>query len=266
MKKRFLLSLITIAVVFSLVLSGCQPTGISRAQYDQVAVQLADAQSKLTTAQSALAKAQADKAAVDAQVKDLQAQVTSLQNQVNTLKGQASLTGATLAETAAKIVKSYDETHVYSTYDLFICSDMASEVWNMLKAQGINAVIVVGNKDVLINDILLSNHAWVLATVGQNELLALETTSGRVIQRSEKPYYYIGWTFNSPAELKSYNDMVKEVNTRIGFRNQINSEVTKAAALGNETLYNKLVELRTVQETEINKLKAKISSLATVLS
>jgi hypothetical protein len=259
MQKRFLLSLITLTIVF-LLLSGCQSAGISQAQYDQVTAQLADFQAKLNTAQSDLTRAQADKAAVDAQFKSAQAQITALQNQVS----QTSLIGATPAETAAKIVKNYHDTHVYSAYDLFVCSDMASEVWNMLKAQNISAVVVVGNKDVGISDILLSNHAWVLASVGANDYLALETTGGYAVKKTEKPLYYVGWSFSSPADLKSYNDWIKEYNVRVGFRNQLNNEANKA--ISNTALYNKLVELRVAQETELNNLKTKISNLATPLS
>src|SRR4030042_2066684 len=82
------------------------------------------------------------------------------------------------AETAQKIVSYYRETHVYSSYDLFVCSDMAAEVWNMLKAAGIDSIIAVGRIDASIGDILDSNHAWVLAEVGSGQFLALETTGG----------------------------------------------------------------------------------------
>jgi hypothetical protein len=259
MKKLLILSIILI-IIF-VVLSGCQAAGIPQAQYDQLNAQLADAQSKLTKAQTDLTRAQSDKAAVDTLLKSAQSQIAALQGQV----GQSSLVGATPAETAVKIVKNYHETHVYSTYDLFVCSDMASEVWNMLKAQNISSVVVVGSKDVLISDILQSNHAWVLAAVSANETMALETTGGYAVKRLENPLYYIGWTFSSPADLKSYNDMVKEYNIRVGFRNLINNEATKAAAAHNENLFNKMVELRTAQETELNNLMAKIKSLATQL-
>jgi outer membrane murein-binding lipoprotein Lpp len=259
MKKQILLSLLTVAILFSVVLSGCQSSGISQAQYNQVAAQLTDAQSKLTKAQTDLTKAQADKAAVDTQLKAAQSQITTLQSQVS----QSSLIGATPAETAAKIVKYYHETHVYSTIDYFVCSDMASEVWNMLKAQNINAVIVVGNVDVAITDILQSDHAWVLATVAPGETLALETTGGYAVKKTEHPLYYVGWTFSSPADLKSNNDWIKEYNVRVVFRNQLNNEANKA--LNNAILYNKLVELRTAQETELNNLMAKIKALATQL-
>jgi hypothetical protein len=154
---------------------------------------------------------------------------------------------------------------------------MASEVWNMLKAQNISSIVVVGNKDAAISDILQCNHAWVLAAVAPGEYLALETTGGYAVKKSENPLYYRGWSFNSPADLKSYNDMIHEYNTRVGFRNQINTEVNKAGALLNsatrpadvdkyQTLYDKLVELRTAQETTLNNLMNNIKKLASVLS
>jgi hypothetical protein len=63
-----------------------------------------------------------------------------------------------------------------------------------------------------------------------------------------------------PCVVDKSNDWIKEYNIRVGFRNQLNSEANKA--LGNPTLYNKLVELRTAQETTLNNLKAAISKLA----
>ena len=276
MKKRLIISLITVILLFSLLLSGCQTGGIPQAQYDQVNTQLTDAQAKLAGIQKSLADLQAQKSAADKELTTAKATIADLQKQMSGLKDQATLTGATPAETAARIVKSYHETHVYSTYDLFICSDMASEVWNMLKAQGITAIIVVGNKDVLISDILQSNHAWVLAAVAPGEYLALETTGGYAVKKTEKPLYYVGWSFSSPADLKANNDLRKEYNTRVGFRNQINTEVNKAAALHNgaanpteadkyKAVYDKLVELRTAQETALNNLMSNIKKLAAPL-
>jgi hypothetical protein len=267
MKRSLLLSLITITIVFSIILPSCQPSGVPQAQYNQLLAQFNDIQAKLAQAQSDLTKAQADKAAADARLQNAQAQIAALQGQVS----QSSLTGATPAETAVKIVKNYHDTHVYSAYDLFVCSDMASEVWNMLKAQSISAVVVVGNKDAAITDILQSNHAWVLASVGS--WLALETTGGFAVKKTENPLYYRGWAFSSPADLKANNDLRKEYNVRVEFRNQLNTEANKAAALYNSStsptdaarykaIYDKLVELRTAQETTLNNLMANINKLA----
>jgi hypothetical protein len=279
MKKKLLLILIPAVLLLSLTLSACQTGGIPQARYDQINAQLTDAQSKLTQAQSDLAKAQADKAAGDNDLINAKATVKDLQNQVNALQAQlvqSSLTGATPAETAAKIVKYYHETHVYSTTDFFICGDMASEVWNMLKAQGIGALIAIGDINNPITNILQCDHAWVLAEVGAGEYLALETTGGRTVTRSENPLYYRGWTFSSPADLKANNDLRKEYNIRVDVRNQINNEVNKVAALHNnassqaeadkyKAVYDKLVELRTAQEATLNDLMNKIQNLATPL-
>jgi cell division protein FtsL len=268
MKRRLFFSLITILIIFSIVFSACS-SGVPQSQYNQLTAQLAEIQSQLAKTQSDFTKLQADKTSVDNQLKSAQAQITALQSQVS----QSSLVGATPAETAAKIVKNYHDTHVYSAYDLFVCSDMASEVWNMLKAQNISSVIVIGKVDVAITDILQSDHAWIMATVAPGQYLALETTGGYVVKKTEHPLYYQGWAFNSPADLKSHNDMVKEYNIRVGFRNTLNAEANKAAeslrtvSLADlpryKAVYDKLVELRTVQETTLGSLNASLNKLGT---
>ena len=276
MRKRFLLILVTAVLLLSVVFTGCQSTGISQADYDHVKAQLTDVGSQLTKAQNDLKALQAEKPAVNPDLQTAQAKITDLENQIASLKAQYELTGATLAETAGKIVKYYHETHIYDSYGLFVCSDMSAEVWNMLKAAGIPAVIVVGNKDTAIGDILLSNHAWVLAEVAAGQYLALETTAGFAVTASANILYYRGWSFSSPADLKSYNDLVKEYNVRVGFRNTINNEANKVIDLFNnssnqieadkyQAIINKLVELRTEQETILNDLMTKINGLAAVI-
>jgi outer membrane murein-binding lipoprotein Lpp len=273
MKRKLLLPIITIVLLFSLAMAGCQAGGIPQAQYDQLNAQLADVQAKLAQAQNDLNKLQADKSAADKQFQDAQATIAGLQDQLKSQAQENSLVGATPAETAAKIVKYYHETHVYTTYDLFICADMAAEVWNMLKAQGINSVIAVGDVEKPITDIIQSTHGWVLAEVATGQYLALETTGGYVVHKSEHPLYYAGWTFDSPANLKSYTQMIREYNIRVAVRNEINHEVNAAGELLNnaasqaeadkyQAVYDKLVELRGAQEAELNSLMAEIQKLA----
>ena len=270
MKKRLLLAFVTAVFMLSFVLAGCQAGGIAQEVYDQAVAQLKEAQDKLAEAQSKSTDLETVKSTIEAQLKDAQATIAQLQSQLS----ESGLTGATPEETAEKIVKYYHDTHVYSTYDLFICSDMAAEVWNMLKAQGISAVIVVGNIDRSISDILQSDHAWVLAEVAPGKKLALETTGGRVVPESQNALYYRGWTFDSPAKLKSHNNLFREYNTLIGVRNQIASEVNKAMDLHNNStspaeadkwlaLYNKLVELKVAQEDRLNELMSEMKGLAT---
>jgi len=281
MKKRVLIVIITLTLVLSITLVGCQTAGITQAQYDQLAAQLNKAKEqlantqnekdtlqteKLAEAQNNINKLQSDKAAVGAELQKAQAKITELQ-------GQVTLTGATTAETAAKIVKNYIETHVYSTIDYFICSDMASEVWNMLKAQGIKAVIIVGNKDTAISSILQSDHAWVLAEVAPGERLALETTGGYVVPMSKNALYYRGWSFDSPVSLKSHNERVREYNTRVSIIMDIQNEVKVVADEHDRStdpitadkllaVYNKLVEVRDKMDTELKNIKAELDALA----
>jgi outer membrane murein-binding lipoprotein Lpp len=275
MKKIILLAFIAVVLLLSIILAGCS-SGIPQAQYDQLAAQLNESQAKINEARQNINKMEAERDALLTELKDARSQIDSLRSQVGGLKEQATLTGATPAETAEKIIKNYHETHVYSTYDLFVCSDMAAEVWNMLKAQGIKAVIAVGNKDSTINNILQSDHAWVLAEVAPAEYLALETTGGFVVPRSKNALYYRGWSFDSPASLKSHNELVREYNTRVGIRNQIAAEDNKVIEEHNkstnpatadklEAVHNKLVELIQQQEATLNNLMGEINKLATPL-
>jgi hypothetical protein len=125
---------------------------------------------------------------------------------------QEQLVG-TPAEIAESIVWQYHETHIYSEYDLFVCSDMALDVWNMLKAQGINALIQIGNVEEEVQDISEANHAWVLAEVSPDKYLALETTSGCAVW--DNPLYYEGWSFHNPRSYKRFLELKREYNLRV---------------------------------------------------
>jgi outer membrane murein-binding lipoprotein Lpp len=283
MKKRILFILITaVILLLPLVFTGCQSGGVSQGKYDELnnSYQNALAQIEALNNQVSSLNSQVDADTAAIQAKDdkiayYESRVADLQSQVNALKAEYELAGATPAETAANIVRYYHDTHVYSKYDLFVCSDMAAEVWNMLKAIGIDSIIAVGNVDTAISNILDSNHAWVLAEVAPGQYLALETTGGFTVTASENSSYYHGWSFVSPADLKSYNNLVQEYNIRVSFRNLLAGEVNEAIDLYNScppaeedkwlTLYNKLKELMTEQETVLNTLTAQINSLASVI-
>ncbi len=273
MKRKILLPLVAILILLLLPLAGCQITGVSQESYDRLNDQLADVQAKLAEAQKQIADLRDEKDDCDSQLQEAQATITALQDQMANLENQNSLVGATPAETAEKIVKYYHETHVYSTYDLFICSDMSAEVWNMLKAQGITAVIAVGNINSPITDILLCNHAWVLAEVAPGQYLALETTGGFAVPKSQNALYYRGWIFDSPASLKSHNQMIREYNVRVGIRNEIvavdrevveehNQSTSQAQADKLEAVHYQLVELVEQQEAALNSLMDRINSLS----
>jgi len=178
------LVLITITVFLLFFLSGC---GVSQAEYDRV----------------------------NDQLKASQAQVDKLQNEIEGLKKQYEITGETPVETAVNIVKRYHETHLYIETGFYVCSDMAMDVWDMLKAQGIDAIIKVGNVEIEAKDITEANHAWVLAETTPGEYLALETTSGDAVWGEDNPLYYHGWSFDNPKEYKRFVELKQEYNIRV---------------------------------------------------
>ena len=276
MNRKLLLVMVTAVILLSFVLAGCQSGGVAQELYDKVAAQLKDLQEKYSGVQGTIDELQAKKDAAEAELKSAKAKIEELQSQIGGLKDQYELVGATPAETAEKIIKNYYDTHEYSTIDLFMCSDMSSEVWNMLKAQGINAIIVVGDIDASVSDIILSDHAWVLAEVAPGEYLALETTGGYVVPQSQNPLYYRGWYFDSPADLKSHNRLVREYNIRVGIHNTIaaadrevieehNQATNQQTADKLKAVHEKLVELIEQQQAELNNLMNELNSLAKVL-
>jgi hypothetical protein len=122
------------------------------------------------------------------------------------------------------IVQEYHRTHTYSGEDFFVCSDMAIDVWNIVKSKGINAQIVVGNLNNPDVNFTEYNHAWVLAEVEPLTWLALETTGGYVVYKDNNPLYYKGIFFDNPREFKSYVDLKNQYNLEVERINKLNSE------------------------------------------
>ncbi len=120
-----------------------------------------------------------------------------------------------------EVVEDYHKTHMYSAPDLFVCADMAIDVWNMVETQGINAEIVVGNVDNPNADWTEYNHAWVLAETSPDAWLALETTGGSV---TYKDSYYTGYFFENPRGFKEYLELMKEYGAQIDRINELQKE------------------------------------------
>jgi len=209
MKSKFVLILTIIAVLLSCLFAGC---GISQEEYDRVSAQFTASQ----------------------------AQVVELQNEIRELKEQYEIVGETPAETAENIVKRYHETHIYSKHDFFVCSDMAIDVWNMLKAQEIDALIQIGNVKTPAKDITDVDHAWVLAETSPGHYLALETTGGYAVW--DNPLYYKGWSFDNPREYKRFVELRYEYNIRLGIIGQLGEafEVSRSTGLEAANEYTKL--------------------------
>ena len=247
MKNHKLIILSITAILLSCLLAACSG-GIPQEQYDQLKGQLTDALSQVTELQKEASDSKAENEALQSQLQAVQGQaatvVAGLQGEVSELKEQYELVGDTPAETAENIVRYYHETHTYSKVDFYVCSDMAQDVWNMLKAQEIKAVIQAGKIDGSVQDIAASDHAWVLAEVAPGEYLALETTAGYVVPKSENGLYYKGWSFANPGDFKQYSELRREYNVRVEVINTLVAAQQEAAdANGAEVdKYNNLVD------------------------
>ena len=102
----------------------------------------------------------------------------------------------------SQIVADYCRSHTYSKEEWFVCTDMACDVWNMVKTKGIPAKIQVGNVQSDIDSLSAANHAWVLAEASPGKWVALEATAGRLVYADENPRYYRGWSFDNPRKFK----------------------------------------------------------------
>jgi hypothetical protein len=102
-----------------------------------------------------------------------------------------------------EIAKQYHETHIYISNDIYDCESMACDVWDMLKAKGIKAKIVVGNVTLPEARLKDCNHAWVVAEISSDVWLAIECTGGYIVYADNNPYYYRGIAFDNP---KSFRD------------------------------------------------------------
>lgn len=146
-----------------------------------------------------------------------------------------------------QIAAEYCSSHTYSKDDVYDCDNMAQDIWNMLKAKGINARIAVGyiesaddgriadgntvhkNSDPgslgqieipsrtygtanLLNssDIESFNHAWVLAEVYPGSWLAIECTAGYTVYMDENENYYQGLTFSNPRNYRSFLSLYRD--------------------------------------------------------
>ena len=242
--KITLLSVIMSIFLLSFILAGCQSTGISQDTYDKLKSQYDEVVDKYEALTSAPEGNKTEIPDISKEIEAVLAENAELQEQINELTDRYVLEGATLAETAENVVRYYHETHVYDATDMFVCADMAAEVWNMLKAQGIRALITVGNIDRPITDITKCTHSWVLAETGPGEYLALETTGGVVKPWSTNPEYYRGWTFDTPAAEKDWQRLAREYNIRVEIVNDVISEVNKAEIEYNSAvnIYSQLAE------------------------
>lgn len=118
------------------------------------------------------------------------------------------------------IAAGFHKTHTYTLAGDFVCLDMAIDVWNQLKTNGIDAKIMGGNIHENVTTWNFrqlareSNHAWVVAKLSPTEKVAIETTAGTVIKpgMENSSAYFKGIEFDTPAEIKRFDSLRKKAN------------------------------------------------------
>ena len=124
-----------------------------------------------------------------------------------------------IAATLSDIVSDYHKTHTYLTNatgtSIYVCGDMACDVWNMVFSRGINAKIVVGDVKEDITSVAQAKHAGVLAEISNGEWLALECTGGYVVRYDENKRYFFGCRFSTPKEYRDFEQLKRQYNDAI---------------------------------------------------
>ena len=135
----------------------------------------------------------------------------------------------------SQIVSNYYNSHTYigkqtgADDNIYVCGDMACDVWDMVQNVGINAKISIGNVDADIKSLLDANHAWVLAEVIPGKWLALETTAGYVIRRTQNIRYYKHiHCFRNPKEFREYVEVNHSRDTALKKFAEARNELTNA--------------------------------------
>jgi hypothetical protein len=127
--------------------------------------------------------------------------------------------------TLRNIVETYHATHQYITNSagtsIYVCGDMACDVWNMVYARGYNAKIVVGNVKEDITSLHEANHAWVLAELSEGNWIALETTAGILVRADQNKRYFFGCRFATAKDFRDFQFLQNEYNDAVTKRHSL---------------------------------------------
>lgn len=113
------------------------------------------------------------------------------------------------------IAKDYANSHTYSKRDLFVCVDMAMDLWNQLHTQGIKTIIKAGSVSKEMNFLVRNDpesfiremdHVWLIFEVENDRYLPLETTGGFIVfnDTPNGNRYFIGLEFENPRLFKAF--------------------------------------------------------------
>jgi hypothetical protein len=172
------------------------------------------------------------------------------------------------------ILKDYHSKHTYErgNRDVFVCVDMANDVWNIVRTKGFNAKIQAGNLDKDIDSIADANHAWVLAEVSPGTWVALETTAGEIVYREDNPRYYFGHTFADSGAVKEYQALAREYNTvlvkynaAVDEYNRLLERYKNANSYTQASMENRLMEKKGEAESRKKDLREILQKLNSLL-
>lgn len=163
-------------------------------------------------------------------------------------------------EKCRKILQDYHQTHTYVGEDIYVCGDMACDIWDILKTMGINARIAIGNPEKKIEHIFESNHAWVIAELGTDMWKNLETTYGKIIEGN--PFYDHKFVFETPKEFKEYFRFLKQYNESIEKYNQMVGQYNRfIESSHDDTEYHHLCGAIDSKKTEIDNFVRRMEAL-----
>jgi hypothetical protein len=157
--------------------------------------------------------------------------------------------------TLFNIVQNYHATHLYLTNSagtsIYVCGDMACDVWNMVQRKGITAQIVIGNIKEDITHIGEANHAWVLAQIADGDWIALETTAGQLVRQAQNPRYFFGCRFATSKDFRDFQYLENEYGDAFAKYRSIHDNYTNLVAKYNSPENEDRVALKSqIQETE----------------
>lgn len=173
--------------------------------------QIAVSQTQLQAATFEISNLKSQISVFDEQVSNLQTQLSSATSQLPQLKQQITLltekitptqpthnlsstdylvssTYCNLAwagrdrdlqATARTVNTAYFQWHTYIANETD-CNDMACDVWDMLRKQGILSLIAIGNTHISKEQFAQFNHAWLLIFNSSGRCFALEPTNGQL--------------------------------------------------------------------------------------
>ncbi len=119
-----------------------------------------------------------------------------------------SWSGYTWQNKVEEIGRQYHASHIYIENETD-CNDMVIDIWNMLLAQGIKSVIVIGVLGNPFPDFNECDHAWLNVFDSSGGFITIESTTGKVYYSNTPGNEdYIGsFFYKKPSDLRS--DMMK---------------------------------------------------------